>query len=237
MRIAHAVAAGALILLFHGTAAAPPVHRWKLSAPEVPHDPICEKLEKVIDDYFRRYPKMPDECVDAALGGAFSMPDWTPLPNPSLEFVARIEKFMQVGSGKFFSDQDKGLPIESVYFYRAKRFEQRERQMLFRRVEMADQFTFNAKVPGKVKTFLQYRSWDGGCDGKPDQKTLENLVLMDANLSGPLRLEDSSISGLLFGSRLRLDHGTPILINGGDVLRQYPNGFGPVCSFKKSNSR
>lgn len=237
MRIVHAAAAAALFLLVHGANAAPRAHRWTLANPDVPHDPVCEKLQKVINDYFRRYPAMPDACVDAALSGAFAMPDWQPLPEPSLEFIARIEKYLQVGHTSYFADEDRGRPIDDVYFYRAGRFNERKRQMFFWRGEMAEQFTSLAKVPGKIKTILQYRfpKSDGGCDGNPDQETLEALILMADDLSGPLRTENSFPSVKLSYARMRLYNGMPVLIRYRTVHRQYPNGFGPMCMFENSH--
>jgi hypothetical protein len=56
---------------------------------------------------------------------------------------------------------------------------------------------------------------------------------MNSDLSGPLRVEDPTVSSLLIDANLRLLDGQPILINGPEVYRQSPIGFMAVCSFKK----
>lgn len=236
MRAFRAVATGVLILVLHCTAQAGAGPRWILDIPDpdVPHDPLCDKLQKVVDDYFRRYPKEPAACIATALGGAFDLPDWQPLAYPGRDFAARIEKFSQVPPQTFFADQDAGKPLEDMYFYRADLTRKEGGAFFVWRANFDDRITPYQSVSG-TKTVLQYRMPDptAGCPSKPDRRFSEHLVLMNPDLSGPLRLEDPTVHMLLIDASLRLRNGLPILISGPDVYSQSPVGFIPICSFKK----
>jgi hypothetical protein len=239
MRAFRSVTTGVLILVLHCTAQAGAGPRWILDIPDpdVPHDPLCDKLQKVVDDYFRRYPKEPAACIATALGEAFDLPPWQPIPDPGRDFAARIEKYSQVRPQSFFADQEKGKPVEDLYFYRADQSKKAGRSFFVWRAKFDDHITSYQIVPGATKTILQYRSPNpsGGCATKPDRDYSENLVLMAPDLSAPLKLEDSAAYSLLIDASLRLHKGQPILINGPDVYQQLPAGFSPVCRFKQNS--
>lgn len=236
MRPIRTVATGVLILILHCTVQAGPRVRWKLDIPDpdLPHAPLCDQLQKVVDDYFRRHPKEPAACIEAALGGAFDLPDWQPLAYPGREFAARIEKFIQVTPQTFFADQDAGRPIEDTYFYRADLTRKEGGAFFVWRGTFDDRITPYQSVSG-TKTILQYRRpyppW--GCASKPDRRFEESLVLMNSDLSGPLRVEDPTVQTMLIYAKLRLLNGQPILITGPEVSRQSPIGFIEVCRFRK----
>jgi hypothetical protein len=236
MRAIRTATAGVLLLILSCTVQAGPRARWKLDIPDpdVPHDPLCDKLQKVVDDYFYRHPKEPAACIQTALGGAFDLPAWQPLAYPGREFAARIEKFSQVAPQTFFADEDAGRPLEDTYFYRADLTRKEGGAFFVWRAEFDDRITPYQSVSG-TKTILQYRHPypRQGCASKPDRRFYETLVLMNSDLSGPLRVEDPTVSSLLIDANLRLLDGQPILINGPEVYRQSPIGFMAVCSFKK----
>jgi hypothetical protein len=233
MRATRAVAAGVSILMLHGGAQAAHGQRWAVESAAVRDDPTCAHLRKEIDVYFRRYPAMPDACVEAALGGAFEMPALQPVRNPSLDFTAHIEKYLQVGASSYFADLDRGIAPEDMYEYRAEIFARNNEQMLVWRGPMADQFSPYGTVPGKIKTILQIRRQSGGCDGKPEQKYVEENVLMAEDMSGPLRLKTSVVDNLLANARMRMYQGAPVFISGPQVFRQTRYGLEPMCSFKR----
>jgi hypothetical protein len=237
MRAFRTVATGVLILTLHCIAQAGSGPKWKLDIPnpDLPQDPLCDRLQKVVDDYFHRYPKLPAVCIGTALGGAFELPPWEPIAYPGRNFAAAIEKYMQVFSQDFFADQDAGKPVEDMYFYRADVTRKEGGAFFVWRGKFDDPITPYQNVPGAVKTILQYRvpNPPGGCVSKPDRDFNEHLILMTPDLSRPLKLEDSTARNLLVDSSLRLRNGLPILISGPDVYSQSPIGFIPICSFKK----
>ncbi|MCS0583073.1 hypothetical protein NX784_15900 [Massilia pinisoli] len=238
MRKRHAAVIGVLMFVLHGGASARP-GRWQVDSTDVPNDPACTRLRKVVEDYFRRHPAMPDACVEAALGGAFEMPPLQRLANPSADFIAHIEKYLQVGAQSYFADVDRGAALEDMYVYRAEMFVKGKDQLFVWRGKMADQFSPYGTVPGVVKTILQHRrpKSGGGCDGKPDEEDVEAHILMKEDLSGPLRLEHAVIDNLLANARLRLDHGTPVFISGGKVFKQDRYGLSLTCSIKREPPR
>jgi hypothetical protein len=238
MRKRRAAMIGVLMFVLHGGASAGP-GRWRVDSAEVPNDPACTRLRKVVEAYFRRHPSMPDACVDAALGGAFEMPPLQPLANPGADFIAHLEKYLQVGAQDYFADLDRGVALEDMYHYRATMFVKGKGQLLVWRGQMADQFAPYGTVPGAIKTILQHRlpKSGGGCDGTPDEEDVEVHVLMKEDLSGPLRLEHSVVDNLLANARMRLDHGTPVFISGGKVFKQDQYGLWPTCSIKREPPR
>jgi hypothetical protein len=238
MRKRHAVMIGVLMFVLHDDVSAGP-GRWRVDTTDVPNDPACTRLRKVVEAYFRRHPSMPDACVEAALGGAFEMPPLQPLANPSADFIAHLEKYLQVGGPSYFADLDRGAPLEDMYAYRATTFVKGKGQLLVWRGPMADQFSPYGTVPGAIKTILQYRlpKSGGGCDGTPDEEEVEAHILMKEDLSGPLRLEHAVIDNLLANGRLRLDHGTPVFISGGKVFKQDRYGLSLTCSIKREPPR
>lgn len=234
MRTILAITSAVLILMQHGAMSAEHGGHWAVQSSAIPGDPICANLRKEIESYFRRYPAMPDACVDAALSGAFDMPPLQPIANPSLDFTAHIEKYLQVGASAYFADLDRGVAPEDMYEYRASIFKKNNEQMFIWRGPMADQFSPYGTVPGKIKTILQLRRMksSGGCDGKPDQRYVEENVLMADDMSGPLRLNASVVDNLLANARLRVYKGAPVFIVGPKVFRQTQYGLAPMCTFK-----
>lgn len=238
MRKRRAAVIGVLMFVLHGGVSAGP-GRWRVDSASVPNDPACTRLRKVVEAYFRRHPSMPDACVAAALGHAFEMPPLQPLANPSPDFIAHLEKYLQVGAQDYFADQDRGVALEDMYHYRATMFVKGKGQLLVWRGHLADQFSPYGTVPGPIKTILQHRlpKSGGGCDGTLDEEDVETHILMKEDLSGPLRLEHSVIDNLLANARLRLDHGTPVFISGGEVFKQDRYGLSLTCSIKREPPR
>jgi hypothetical protein len=237
MRAFRALNAGVLIWTLHGNVFAGQEHQWAVENAAIPDDPTCTNLLKEIETYFRRYPAMPDACVGAALSAAFEMPPLQLIPDPSLDFTAHIEKYLQLGANSYFADLDRGIAPEDMYQYRASIFKKNKGQIFVWRGPMDDQFSPYGTVPGKIKTILQFRRQSGECDGRPEQKHVEELVLMAEDMSMPLRLKTSVVDNLLANASLRIYQGAPVFIVGPKVLRQTQYGLERMCSFKTMKVR